>query len=132
MSSALASLRKIIITHRRIAVLSHLHCRRRYKRDQSVNHSINFKMKINLIISLLLVSILSCAQETPKVKHVSKRKPITDLRGVKVINADDPVCHMKTAEFIKDTAVYKRKIYGFCSDHCKAEFKKNPVKYAVK
>lgn len=89
-------------------------------------------MKINLIISLLLVSILSCAQETPKVKHVSKRKPKTDLRGVKVINADDPVCHMKTAEFIKDTAVYKRKIYGFCSDHCKTEFKKNPVKYAVK
>ena len=79
-----------------------------------------------------MVSILSCAQETPKVKHVSKRKPKTDLRGVKVINADDPVCHMKTAEFIKDTAVYKRKIYGFCSDHCKAEFKKSPVKYAVK
>jgi YHS domain-containing protein len=78
---------------------------------------------------LISVSILSCAQETPKVKHV-KKKPKTDLKGAKVVNAEDPICHMKTTEFLKDTMVYKNKTYGFCSGHCKAEFKKNPVKYA--
>lgn len=78
------------------------------------------------------MSALSCAQETPKVKQVSKMKPKTDLKGVKVVNADDPICHMKTAEFLKDTVNYKGKIYGFCSDHCKSEFKKNSAKYAPK
>lgn len=77
---------------------------------------------------MISVSVLSCAQETPKVKHV-KMKPKTDLKNVKVINANDPVCQMKTADFLKDTVIYKNRIYGFCSDHCKAEFKKNPLKY---
>ncbi len=87
-------------------------------------------MKLYIVMILLAVSAVSCAQETPKVKHVSKMKPRADMKGVKVVNADDPVCHMKTAEFLKDTAVYKTKIYGFCSDHCKSEFKKSPAKYA--
>lgn len=81
---------------------------------------------------LLSASVLSCAQETPKVKQVKKLKPKTDLKGVKVVNTEDLVCHMKTAEFLKDTAVYKNKTYGFCSDHCKSEFKKNPEKYVRK
>ena len=78
---------------------------------------------------LLSVSTFSCAQESPKVKQEKKLKPKTDLKGIKVVNAEDPICQMKTAEFLKDTAIYKGKIYGFCSDHCKSEFKKNPGKY---
>jgi len=89
-------------------------------------------MKSYILMILLSVSALSCAQETPKVKQVSKMKPKTDLKNVKVVNADDPVCHMKTAEFLKDTVVYKGKNYGFCSDHCKKEFRKSPAKYALK
>ncbi|MFC4685402.1 YHS domain-containing protein [Epilithonimonas pallida] len=89
-------------------------------------------MKFNISMILLSVSVLSCAQETPKVKQVSKMKPKTDLKGVKVVNADDPICQMKTAEFLKDTIVYKGKTYGFCSDHCKKEFRKSPAKYALK
>ncbi|GGG66268.1 YHS domain-containing protein [Epilithonimonas arachidiradicis] len=89
-------------------------------------------MKFNILMILLSVSALSCAQETPKVKQVSKMKPKTDLKGVKVVNSDDPICHMKTAEFLKDTIIYKGKTYGFCSDHCKKEFKKTPAKYALK
>ncbi|TXF78987.1 YHS domain-containing protein [Chryseobacterium sp.] len=85
-------------------------------------------MKILIITALLTISTTSCAQETPKVKHV-KKKTETNLKGVKVVNTEDPVCHMKTAEFLKDTAVYKGKTYGFCSAHCKSEFKKNPQKY---
>lgn len=89
-------------------------------------------MKSNILMILLSVSALSCAQETPQVKQVSKMKPKTGLKGVKVVNTDDPVCHMSTAQYLKDTAVYKGKTYGFCSDLCKKEFRKNPVKYALK
>ncbi len=88
-------------------------------------------MKLRFFTMLIVASVMSCAQETPKVKHV-KMKPAKDLKNVKVSNAEDPICHMKTAEFLKDTAVYENKIYGFCSDHCKSEFKKNPAKYVKK
>lgn len=86
-------------------------------------------MQTFFLMILLSVFALSCTQEAPKVKQVKKMKPKIDLKGVKVVNAKDPICHMKTAEFLKDTAVYKGKTYGFCSDHCKSEFKKNPEKY---
>lgn len=89
-------------------------------------------MKSNIFLILLSVSTLSCAQETPKVKRVSKMKPKSDLKSVKVLNTEDPICHMKTAEFLKDTIFYKGKIYGFCSDYCKKEFRKNPAKFAQK
>lgn len=79
---------------------------------------------------MLFASILSCAQETPKVKHVAKAKPQADLKKVKVVNAIDPICQMKTADAVSDTAIYKKKVYGFCSGFCKKEFKKNPAKYA--
>jgi len=85
-------------------------------------------MKISLGMLMLSAIFLSCTQESPKVKHV-KMKPAADMKGVSVVNEDDPVCHMKTAEFLKDTAVYHHKVYGFCSDHCKSEFKKNPASY---
>lgn len=86
-------------------------------------------MKKHFMLALL-ASTISCAQETPKVKQVKKMTPKTDLKGIKVVNALDPICQMKTAEYLKDTAVFKGKTYGFCSDHCKKEFKKNPAKYA--
>ncbi len=86
-------------------------------------------MKHYFLTAILSLSIISCTKETPKVRHV-KMKPKNDLKGIKVVNAEDPICLMKTAEFLKDTAVYKNKIYGFCSDHCKSEFKKDPEKYA--
>ena len=86
-------------------------------------------MKTFVLAILLAVTAFSCAQETPKVKLVSKRKRATDLKNVKVVYTEDPVCKMKTADFLKDTADYKGKKYGFCSDHCKTEFIKNPEKY---
>lgn len=86
-------------------------------------------MKHYFLTVLLSLLIMSCGQETVKVKHV-KMKPKNDLKGIMVANVEDPICHMKTADFLKDTAVYNNKVYGFCSDHCKTEFKKNPAKYA--
>ncbi|MFZ4930796.1 YHS domain-containing protein [Chryseobacterium sp. Mn2064] len=91
-------------------------------------------MKSSIILAaVLLVSIMSCAKETPQVKHKSHMSSSKEnLKNIQVVNEEDPVCHMKTGEFLKDTAVYKNKSYGFCSAYCKDEFKKNPEKYAKK
>ncbi|MDH6251964.1 YHS domain-containing protein [Chryseobacterium sp. H1D6B] len=91
-------------------------------------------MKSKIIFTALLsVSLMSCAQEVPKVKHKkSMNTSGQNLKNVKVVNTEDPICHMKTGEYTKDTAVYKNKVYGFCSVYCKDEFKKNPEKYAQK
>lgn len=91
-------------------------------------------MKSKIIITALLsVAIMSCTQETPKVKHKkSMDSSEENLKNVIVVNPEDPICHMNTAEFLKDTVVYKNKTYGFCSAYCKDEFKKNPEKYAHK
>jgi len=91
-------------------------------------------MKSKIILATLLsISIISCTQETPKVKHKkSMNSSDKNLTNIKVVNAEDPICHMKTAEYLKDTANFKNKTYGFCSAYCKEEFKKNPEKYAQK
>ncbi|KQT22932.1 ATPase P [Chryseobacterium sp. Leaf405] len=91
-------------------------------------------MKSKIILTALLsVSLMACAQETPKVKH-KKAKTVAkiDTKTVKFANAVDPICHMPTEPEMKDTAVYKNKTYGFCSSLCKDEFKKNPEKYVQK
>lgn len=87
-------------------------------------------MKIQILALLLSVAALSCAEKTPTVKQVKKMTPEKELKNVVVFNSEDPICQMKTAEFLKDTAVFKDKIYGFCSDHCKSEFLKKPEAYA--
>lgn len=91
-------------------------------------------MKSLLILTALLsISLISCAKEAPKVKHKSSMGSSQEnMMNIQVVNEEDPICHMKTAEFLKDTAVYKNKTYGFCSAYCKDEFKKNPKKYAQK
>lgn len=88
-------------------------------------------MKSKLFLTALLsVSLLACAQETPKVKHKKKNTTAkTTTQKVKFANAIDPICEMRTDDDMKDTVVYKGKTYGFCSSYCKDEFKKNPEKY---
>ncbi len=41
--------------------------------------------------------------------------------------ATDPVCGMKGKKEIEGE--YNGKKYYFCSDHCREEFEKDPVKY---
>lgn len=90
-------------------------------------------MKSKIIVTALLsVSLMACAQETPKVKHKTKTITKSNTKTVKFANAVDPICNMPTEADMKDTAVYKNKTYGFCSAYCKDEFKKNPEKYAKK
>ncbi|PSL45630.1 YHS domain-containing protein [Chitinophaga niastensis] len=43
----------------------------------------------------------------------------------------DPVCHMPMKKGTLITAMYKGKMYGFCSDYCKADFVKNPTEYVM-
>ena len=81
--------------------------------------------------ALVLASLLTYAQETPKVKKVQK-KPTTTVSKQKVVNAEDPICQMSTADHLKETTVYSGKTYGFCSKYCKDEFVKNPKKYIKK
>lgn len=90
------------------------------------------KSKI-LLMALLSVSLLSCAQETPKVKQKTKKTVSkSNEKIVKFANAVDPICDMKTESDMKHIAVYKNKTYGFCSSYCKDEFTKNPEKYVQK
>lgn len=91
-------------------------------------------MKSKIIITALLsVSLMACAQETPKVKHKKNTAASkSNTKKVKFANAEDPICHMPTEPDMKDTAVYKNKTYGFCSAYCRDEFKKYPEKYVQK
>lgn len=72
-------------------------------------------MKMLLTITLFIISFSSFAQQK-----------------LKVVNEKDPICGMKTAQFLTDTTTYQKKVYGFCSKSCKVEFKKNPKKYIKK
>lgn len=85
-------------------------------------------MKNILTIVFLACSILSCSQQIPETKKVNHKKASQKL-NVKVVNEEDPICGMKTAQFLKDTTVYKGKTYGFCNKLCKDQFKKEPKKY---
>lgn len=76
-------------------------------------------MKTIIYTSLFLaISIVAFSQTTAQKKI-----------NTKIINEKDPICGMKTADYLKDTLAYNKKIYGFCSTYCKLEFKKNPQKY---
>ncbi|SEW40437.1 YHS domain-containing protein [Chryseobacterium wanjuense] len=90
-------------------------------------------MKSKIILTAFLsISLMACAQETPKVKHKKNTSSKSNTKKIKFANAEDPICHMPTEPDMKDTAVYKNKTYGFCSAGCKDEFKKNPEKYVQK
>ena len=80
-------------------------------------------MKHILSAALVAVSLLSYSQETKKTPS---------KLNVKVVNEEDPICGMKTAQFLKDTLTYNKKLYGFCGTHCKEAFKKEPKKYIKK
>ena len=74
-------------------------------------------MKKILTLTFFIISFSIFAQQKLKVK---------------VVNEKDPICGMNTAQFLTDTTINQKKIYGFCSKSCKVEFKKNPKKYVKK
>lgn len=92
-------------------------------------------LKNIIALTILAITFTSCSKEETKqkefeVKHVSheEMKAVKKL-DVEVVNEFDPICAMKTADHLSDTANYEGKTYGFCSTMCKEEFLKNPEKY---
>lgn len=80
-------------------------------------------------MTLFAVLISSCNPKDIEVKHVQTATPMENLKNIAVVNAEDPVCKMKTADHLKFTAEYNGKRYGFCSLSCKNQFMKNPEKF---
>lgn len=85
----------------------------------------------NIWLALLPLCLLTCKKEEFKIHHKKSMSTGVNL-NIKVVNELDPICKMKTADYLKDTAVYKNEVYGFCSESCKKTFKKNPEKYVKK
>ncbi len=58
--------------------------------------------------------------------------PEKALRNMTFENKKDFICGMPITTEAADTAQYKGKVYGFCSESCKSRFLKNPNKYVGK
>ena len=91
------------------------------------------KKSVVILLCLFTFSAFSCKKEVKEevvVKQASEdNMSATKKLDVAVVNESDPVCGMNTAEFLNDTLTYNQEVYGFCSAHCKEEFKKNPTEY---
>ena len=55
-------------------------------------------MKSILTVAFVAISILSSCQQTPETKKVHDHKKSTQKIDVKVVNEEDPICGMKTAQ----------------------------------
>lgn|GEM_PF-4297030 len=83
-------------------------------------------MKIlGTFLLLFVVCITVSAQSTTRseVKKVTSPAKKTEVKVIPLPADDkDPVCFMKVKKGSLLTTRYKGKLYGFCSDHCKAVF----------
>lgn len=92
--------------------------------------------KLPLILACFTAFIFSCNQHpkpdaayrSPAYGKSSRAKP--EFTREMVDNARDPSCGMPLTAMVEDTLHYKGKVYGFCSDECRDEFKKNPGELA--
>jgi YHS domain-containing protein len=91
-------------------------------------------MKLNVLFALLLVTVLfacknnnnaKAVEATPKDSTVAAQ-PKQPFDGVEFASKMDLACGMLLTAGIQDTAHYKGKIYGFCSNECKTDFLKTP------
>lgn len=82
------------------------------------------------ILTAALVAV--CLFFSRIAKRFNETKTSVCKLNVKVVNEEDPICGMKTDQFLKDTLTYKKKLYGFCNTRCKETFKKEPKKYLKK
>lgn len=91
-------------------------------------------MKFNSIFTLfLLMVLLACKSrneakgiETPHKDSTTAGIPKQGFTGIEFASKMDLACGMPLTEGIHDTAHYKGRIYGFCSEDCKKEFLKTP------
>ena len=61
-------------------------------------------------------------ESSPAVADSARPK----ITAAMVDNKKDPSCGMPVSAGIADTAHFKGKVYGFCSEECKNLFLKNP------
>ncbi|MCO6564169.1 MAG: YHS domain-containing protein [Apibacter sp.] len=87
------------------------------------------KEKVNFIALSIFVMLLTNSCELKNKNHFMEGETISN---VNIVNELDPVCEMPTSNNLNDTLNYQGKLYGFCSSHCKEEFKRNPRKYMSK
>jgi YHS domain-containing protein len=78
--------------------------------------------------TIAINSITNPAQEV--IQHATFAQP--DFSKINFAVAKDLSCGMPLRAGINDTAHYKGKIYGFCSNECKEKFLKNPENYLSK
>ena len=87
-------------------------------------------MKKILVISILLAACSSHSQKETSVENVkiidSVEVPANNFANVTFASKKDLNCGMPLSAGVEDTAHYKGKIYGFCSEECKDDFLKNP------
>lgn len=82
------------------------------------------------ILIMWIIGAVACNQNPPKqmaspaFNNADSPKPKFTLAMVD--NKKDPSCGMPVSAGIADTAHFKGKVYGFCSDECKQQFLKNP------
>ncbi|MCX8480763.1 MAG: YHS domain-containing protein [Sediminibacterium sp.] len=86
------------------------------------------------IFYVLVVGFISCNNSNETTKKESntdnlKKTTITPYSKNMVNNTIDPVCDMNIENAINDTAHYRDKVIGFCSDGCKKDFDNNAAKY---
>lgn len=102
------------------------------------NSKINPMKLFNIftIFSLITMVTISCSKEKSndndvEVKAVDKNQEMATNHAlnVKVMNEEDPICGMSTADHLSDTANYKGKTYGFCNPMCKEKFLEHPEEY---
>jgi YHS domain-containing protein len=103
------------------------------------NHPVSFRFIQKIVPVFITVPVamaFSCNQQskTPATFHspafssgdTAKPRFTRDM----VDNLKDPSCGMPLTAGIEDTLHYNGKVYGFCSDECRDEFKKNPAELA--
>lgn len=92
------------------------------------------KLFLYVILVLILIFCFNCLigcqnKEKTEIKSESEveNRHTLNLTVDMLTTEKDLSCGMTlTNVTIADTAIYKGRLYGFCCEHCKAEFKKNP------
>jgi YHS domain-containing protein len=107
--------------------------------SNSFRHPVSLRFIRKIIPVFIIVPVamvFSCNQQSkapatfhsPAFSSADTAKPrfTRDM----VDNLKDPSCGMPLTAGIEDTLHYNGKVYGFCSDECRDEFKKNPAELA--
>ena len=85
-----------------------------------------------------VASVLQYRRDTPvfpaanKARVLPKAAAKPGAKATKLALDFDPVCGMTITSDDDYTATYAGKTYGFCSAHCRDQFKANPTKYLTK